>query len=94
MQGRRSLTATKGSLFSFLPVSGNHIWGKKSEVAVRVNSIVFVAPVLDDNSSFCQGQEPFLIETFVTQAIMEAFHIGILPGTARFNVEGLDPLVL
>ena len=61
---------------------------------MRVNSIVFVAPVLDDNTGFCQGQELFLIEALVTQAIMEAFHMGILPGTAWFNVEGLDPLVL
>ena len=39
-------------------------------------------PDLDDNPGFCQGQEPFLIEALVSQAIMEAFHIGILPGTA------------
>ena len=35
MQGRRNLTGTKGCLFSFLPVSGNPIWEKKTEVAVR-----------------------------------------------------------
>ena len=70
-------------MFSFLPVSGNHIWGKESQIAVRVDSIVLVAPVFDDNTGFCQRKEPLLIEALVTQTIMEAFHVGILPVTAR-----------
>ena len=38
VQGWGNLTGTYGCLFSFLPVSGNPIWGKKSGVAVRVST--------------------------------------------------------
>ena len=94
MVGRRSLTATKDCLFSLLPVFGKHIWGKESQMAVRVDSIVLFAPVLDDNTGFCQRKEPLLIEALVTQTIMEAFHVGILPWTARFDVERFDFFLL
>ena len=75
MVGRRSLTATKDSLFSLLPVFGKHIWGKVSEMAVRVDSIVLFAPVLDDNTGLCQREEPPLIQALITQAVMGAFHM-------------------
>ena len=88
------MTGPKDCLFSFLPVSGNHIWGKESQIAVRVDSIVLVAPVFDDNTGFCQRKEPLLIEALVTQTIMEAFHVGILPWTARFDVERFDFFLL
>ena len=80
--GKAEPDRNQALFFSFLPVPGKPIWGKKFGMAVGVDSIVLVAPVLDDHPGFCQGQEPFLIEALVTQAIMEAFHIGILPGTA------------
>ena len=80
-------------MFSFLPVSGNHIWGKESQIAVRVDSIVLVTPVFDDNTGFCQRKEPLLIETLITQTIMETFHIGILPRTSRFDVERFDSIL-
>ena len=79
-------------MFSLLSVFGKHIWGKESQIAVRVDSIVLVGPVFDDNTGFCQRKEPLLIETLITQTIMETFHIGILPRTSRFDVERFDSI--
>ena len=59
-------------------------------MAVRVDSIVLFAPVLDDNTGLCQREEPLLIQALITQAVMEAFHMTILPRTSRFDVERFD----
>jgi len=62
-------------------------------MAVRVDSIVLFAPVLDDNTGLCQREEPLLIQALITQAVMEAFHMTILPRTSRFDVERFDSIL-
>ena len=59
-------------------------------MAVGVDSIVLFAPVLDDNTGLCQREEPLLIQALITQAVMEAFHMTILPGTTRLNIQRFD----
>ena len=56
LQGRLSQTVTKDSLFSILPRSGKPNWGKESEVAMRMDSIVIFVPDLNDNRGFYQVQ--------------------------------------
>jgi len=58
--------------------------------------VVLVAPVFDEEASFCQRAEPMLVEAVVTEGAVEAFDEGVLSGFARLDVvdgdtRGLSP---
>jgi len=52
------------------------------------------SPSFNDHSSFSQILEPFDIQTLISQAAIEAFPKGILPRTARLDIERLDAFLL
>ncbi len=52
---------------------------------------VVAAVVLDEHTGFGNAEHDFSIEAFVAQAAIKALDVTVLPGTARFDVEGLDP---
>ncbi len=55
--------------------------------------IVMQMPVIgEDNAGFAERVNEFTVETLPAELVVEAFHIAVLPGTARINVDGLDAL--
>ena len=63
-------------------------------MAVRMDAVVLLAPVLDDDPCLGEGEEPFLVQALVTEAVMEALHMTILPGAPWFDIEGFDLVLL
>ena len=61
---------------------------------MRANLIELPAPVSDHHPAFPQGVEHLPSEAFPAELVVEAFHVTILPGAARIDVEGFDSLVL
>ena len=60
----------------------------------RANFIELPAPVSDHYSAFAQRVEDLPSEAFPAELVVEAFHVTILPGAARIDVEGFDSLFL
>ena len=54
---------------------------------MRADSVVLIAPLLDDDPGLLQTVEDFLIEAFVAQFAVEGLAIAVLPWTARLDVE-------
>jgi len=57
---------------------------------VRSEGIVFGAVILDHHASLGEGPELLTIETFITEASMEALHVAVLPRATRIDVDRLD----
>ena len=53
------------------------------------DSVVVVAPLLDEDLGLLQAVEDFAIEQLVPQLAVEAFAIAVLPGAAGLDVERL-----
>lgn len=53
---------------------------------VKVEMVVFVAPVFDEDASFGRGTEPMLVVTVITEAAVEPLDEGILHGFAWLDV--------
>jgi len=51
--------------------------------------VVVNAPLLDQDSSFAQGVKQLAIEELIAESGIEALAVSVLPGAARFDVEGL-----
>lgn len=56
---------------------------------MRPNSVVLIAPLLDDDPGFLQAVEDLLIEAFVAQFAVEGLAISVLPWAARLDVQRL-----
>ena len=56
-----------------------------------VDVVVEVAPFFDDNTGFGHAQKDLLIEAFVTQSVVEALDVTVLPRTAGLDVEKWSP---
>ena len=57
---------------------------------MRANFIELPAPVSDHYSAFGQRVEHLPSEAFSAELVVEAFHVAVLPGTTRIDVERLD----
>jgi len=58
---------------------------------VGPDRIVFLPPALYQDLGLLQGVEDLAVEQFIPQLAIEALVVPVLPGTAWFNVERLDP---
>ena len=67
--------------------------GHISQRTVGAIAIVFLPPIFDDASSFLQSVEQISIQAFLSKLADKAFNIGILPGTARGDVDRLATLL-
>ncbi len=56
--------------------------------------VVILEPVSEDDPGLAQCVNQFPVQTFFAETAIEAFHIAILPWTARINVEGFDIVFL
>ncbi len=56
--------------------------------------VVFVAPVINEEASFCEGGEPVLVETVVAEGAVEGFDEGVLHGFAWLDVIDRDARAL
>ena len=56
------------------------------EGAVRSTVVVDLLPVTDDGLGFMHTPELLSGQTFIAQATVEAFHVAVLPGTARLEI--------
>jgi hypothetical protein len=65
---------------------------RREAVVGRVwpHQVVVPPPSFDDDPGLGKAGEDFLIETFVTEAVIEAFNEGILHGLARRDVMPFD----
>jgi len=60
---------------------------------MRPEGVVFPAEVLDDDACLGECPELLSVEAFVPEASMEAFYVTVLPRTAGFDVDRLDPIL-
>src|SRR6266480_105852 len=51
--------------------------------------MALLAPLLDDDGGFLQTVKEFSVETLVAELAVEGFVVAVLPGAARFDVQGL-----
>jgi len=51
--------------------------------------VVMASVVLDHYAGLSKAEHYFPIQALVPQRSVEAFHMSVLPGAARFDVEGL-----
>jgi hypothetical protein len=58
---------------------------------VRPESVVFKAPPFNQYLSFFQGIEDLTIQQFIPELTIKALIATVLPRTAWFNIERLDP---
>ena len=58
---------------------------------MRPDRIGFPPPALYQDLGLLQGVENLPVEQLITQLPIEALIVTVLPMTARFNVERLDP---
>ena len=56
--------------------------------------VISASPLFDHDAGFSHAEEQFLIEAFITQAIMKGLDVAILPRAARINVYDGDLLSL
>ncbi len=72
------------------PMAGEGCWGLVAERHVGSVVVVFEAPVLDEDLGFEEGVEGFQLEELASQVPVEGLDVGILPGSAGFDVGGGD----
>jgi hypothetical protein len=65
--------------------------GAIAQRTVRTALIVVLPPQLRNHSHLLQGVEEFPIQQLITKLAVKALDIHVLPGTARFNEQGLGP---
>src|ERR1700751_2798749 len=56
--------------------------------------IIFVSPLLQNESGFQQGAEDLSVQAFVAQLVVEAFDIGLFPRRSGSDISAFDPLAL
>ena len=56
---------------------------------MRSNDVVFDSPVFDNHASLCKGAEELAVKALVTQLVVKALDVSVLPRRAAFNVLGL-----
>ena len=49
-----------------------------------------MTPIGNDDARFAEGVYEFPVQALGPEPAVEAFHIAVLPGTSRVDVEGLD----
>ena len=55
--------------------------------------IVMQMPVIgEDNAGFAERIDELTVQALPAELIVEAFHVAVLPGTARIDVDGLNAL--
>jgi len=59
---------------------------------MRTHLIIVPPPCLDDHLRFRTRAEPFEPEAFIAELAVEAFGDAVLPGLARLDQRGADPL--
>lgn len=64
--------------------------GQSAEGLLGPLLVVLPAPSLDDHTGMCQAGEPVLVQTFLPEAAVERFDVGVLVGLARFDEEQLN----
>ena len=52
-----------------------------------MNPVVEATPLFNNNPGLGYAQKDFLVQTFVSQTVVETLHMPILPRTAWFNVD-------
>jgi len=60
---------------------------------MRPLAVVFDAPGTDLPAGVEQIPEPTYVEAFIAQSSMEAFHVRVLRGLARLNMNSIDSLL-
>ena len=73
---------------------GEFRWWYPPDAAVRSDFVVVTSPACDFASGIGQTREPVLVETFIPEAAIEAFNVGVLCRTARFNQNVFDLVCL
>ena len=68
-------------------------WGHIFQSAVGAIVVVLFSPIFDDASSFLQSVEQITIQALLPKLAIKAFNIGILPRTARRDVDRLATLL-
>ena len=63
-------------------------WRFPTQGAVRPNSVVVTAPVLDDDLGLLEGIEDLAVEQLVSEPRVEAFTVAVLPRGARCDIGG------
>lgn len=66
--------------------------GQVVQASVRSDSVVVLAPGLDQDARLAAGVEPFGIQALVAQAAVEALVGAVLPRIAGLDMHGLDPV--
>ena len=71
-------------------------WGRwfVPQRAMWSDVVVSQTPPFHKRLGFLQGEEHLPIEQFVAKLSIEALVVAILPGTPRFDEQGLDPCIL
>src|SRR4051812_31758107 len=59
---------------------------------MRTHLVIVPPPCLDDHLRFGTRAEPFEPEAFIAELAVEAFGDAVLPGLARLDQRGADPL--
>jgi hypothetical protein len=52
--------------------------------------IIFFSPLLYQYLCFLKSREDFPVKEFIPELTVKGFNVTILPGTARFDIQGLD----
>lgn len=56
--------------------------------------VILVPPLVDDCSGFGQAAEDFAVEALVSELVVKALDVTVLPGGTRLDVERLDLVLL
>src|SRR5262245_34552414 len=79
---------------SVRPPTGILVRGLIAKRSVRTTLIVFDTPAFQNNASLAQIAEEFSVKAFITQLVVKAFNVPVLPRAPRLDVERLDLLGL
>ena len=69
-------------------------WGKPVQARVRAGVVVVDPPCLDDPAGCCEASEQMLVQAFIPEPPVEAFHEPVLLRLARRDVVPQHPRLL
>lgn len=69
-------------------------WRDPTTTAVRPDLVVVTSPIGDDIAGLGERREPVLVEALIAELAIEAFDIAVLHGSARFDQQVLDAVML